>query len=968
MKKNIIPYFFVCFILMAFTLNVSAQKYKYESVPNDPLKTQIYTLPNGMRVYMSVNKDKPRVQTYIAVRVGGKNDPSETTGLAHYFEHLMFKGTSHFGTSDYAAEKPILDRIESLFETYRVTTDSVQRKALYTEIDSVSQLAAKLAIPNEYDKLMSAIGANGTNAFTSYDITAYIENIPSNEIENWAKIQYDRFTNSVIRGFHTELETVYEEYNRSLTSDGRKTNDTIFAALFPNHPYGQRTVLGKSEHLKNPSITNIKKYFETYYVPNNMAICIAGDLEPDATMDIIYKYFGQMKAKPVPAFTFTPEKELQRPVFKEVVGLEAENVSITFPGPKANDPDILKLNLISSLLQNGKAGLIDLNLIQKQKVLRAGAYLSSMADYSIFRLSGSPKEGQTLDEVRNLLLSQIELLKKGEFDEKLLQGIINNYRLDKYYQQQDAGYAAYMFLDAFINDEKWADVVHRVDNAAKITKADLVSFCNQFFKDNYVVVNKIKGTPETPKIDKPKITPLPMNRDFESAFLKEIKETQVTPIEPVFLDYSKDLTKLKAKNNVEVLYKQNTTDPIFSLYYVFEMGNNNDKALGTAFSYLNYLGTSKKTAAEIKSELYQMACSFGVSAADDRVYVYIEGLSDNFDKVMALLEERLADAQVDKAAYDNLVADLLKNRANAKLNQQSIFSRLANYAQWGPKSALTNILSEDELKSMNPEELVKRIKSLKNYEHRILYYGPLSTQQLLNTINKNHAMADKLQPVPAPVKYTEQPTNENTVLLVHYDAKQVNMSMLSKGVPFNKSIEPSRNMFNSYFGGGMNSIVFQEMREARALAYTAYAAYGRPSKPEYSYYLNSFIGTQNDKVKDAVDAFKLILNDMPESEKAFELAKESIITNIRTSRILRSSVLFSYMNALEFGYQTDSRKEMFEKIPTMTLSDVKAFQEKYIKGKPYTYTILGDTKDLNMDVLSSFGKVKQLTLEEIFGY
>ena len=124
---------------------------------------------------MSVNKDKPRIQTYIAVRVGGKNDPAETTGLAHYFEHLMFKGTEQFGTQDYAAEKPLLDRIEQLFETYRHTTDSVERKKIYREIDSISYQASLIAIPNEYDKLMAAIGANGTNAYTSQDVTCYVK-------------------------------------------------------------------------------------------------------------------------------------------------------------------------------------------------------------------------------------------------------------------------------------------------------------------------------------------------------------------------------------------------------------------------------------------------------------------------------------------------------------------------------------------------------------------------------------------------------------------------------------------------------------------------------------------------------------------------------------------------------------------------------------------------------------------------
>jgi len=314
------------------------------------------------------------------------------------------------------------------------------------------------------------------------------------------------------------------------------------------------------------------------------------------------------------------------------------------------------------------------------------------------------------------------------------------------------------------------------------------------------------------------------------------------------------------------------------------------------------------------------------------------------------------------------VIDVLKNRSNAKLNQQSIFSMLTNYAQWGPKSARTNILSEAELKSMNPADLIERIKNLKNYQHRILYYGPLSESQLLDAINNNHAMADNLQPVPEAVKFTEQPTNENVVLLAHYDAKQVYMSMNFLGVAFDKSIEPIRNLYNNYFGGSMNGIVFQEMREARGLAYSAYANYARPGKPDRSYYMNAFIATQNDKIKEAVNAFNSILNDMPESEKAFNIAKESIITNIRTSRVLREDILWNYLNAQEFGYQEDSRKETFAKTPQMTLSDVKAFQEKYIKDKAYNYCILGDTKDLDMNLLSSFGKIKTLTLEEIFGY
>lgn len=965
---NRISKHFQLLFLLLLLCNIGAEaQYKYESVPNDPLKVRIYTLENGLKVYLSVNKDKPRVQTYIGLRVGSKNDPKETTGLAHYFEHLMFKGTQSFGTSDYTKEKPLLDQIEYLFETYRKTTDEAARKNIYTKIDSISQMASQYAIPNEYDKLMSTIGAQRTNAYTSYDVTAYMENIPSNEIENWAIIQANRFNDPVIRGFHTELETVYEEYNMSLTNDRRKTFQALLEGLFPHHPYGTQTVLGTQEHLKNPSITNIKKYFETYYAPNNMAIVMAGDLDPDATIATIDKYFGAMKKKDIPVFNVAAEPEITSPISKEVTGLEAENVAIAFRLPSAKTKDAAIAEFINYMLSNGNAGLIDLNIVQKQKTLGAGSSYMSFSDYGMFYLSGAPKTGQSLDEVKDLLLEQLNLLKKGEFDDWLLKAVINNFKLNLYYQQQSAEYTAQQLLNAFINKVDWKDEVEKIDFQSKLTKQDIMDFCNKYMHNNYVVVYKKQGTPDDKKIEKPHITPISTNRDNESQFLSQIKQREVTLIEPVFIDYNKDMSKLNGKNSLEILYKQNTINPLFAMYYVFDMGNDNDKALGTAFQYLDYLGTSKHTIGQIKQELYELACSFDVSSTNDRVYVSINGLNDNFDKAMGLLEERINDAVVDTTAYKNLSADILKSRINAKANQQVNFSMLSNYAVWGAKSSATNKLTEKELQELNPEDLVNRIKNLRNYEHRILYYGPLSEKRVTEAINKHHQVAKTLLPIPAPIKFVQQETNENTVLLTNYDSKQVYMGMVSKGKSFDKSLEAIRNVYNNYFGGSMNSIVFQEMREARGLAYSANASYGKPSTPEKSYMLNTFVATQNDKLGDAISTFRSILNDMPESEKAFGITKDKLLSDIRTERILRDNIFWSYLNAKRFGYSTDPRKELFDAIPAITLQDVVKFQQEYVKNKPFTYYFLGNINSLDTKSLENIGKVKVLSQDEIFG-
>ena len=501
MMKRISLIFMTVLALLATT---GCSKYKYETVKDDPTQARIYTLDNGLKVYMIVNKDEPRIDAHVAVKVGSKNDPQETTGLAHYFEHLMFKGTKQLGTTDYAKEEPLLNQIEELFEVYRQTTDPEQRKAIYHQIDSISYEASKIFIPNEYDKAMAAIGGRGTNAYTSNDVTCYTENIPSNQLENWAKIQADRFENVVLRGFHTELETIYEEYNMYAVMDQEKVQEAAFAALFPKHPY-HTPVIGWGDHLKNPSITNVKKYHDEWYVPNNMAVCLAGDFNPDEAIKVIDKYFGQLKPNPnLKKMAFEPEDPITAPVVKDVLGLESPNLLLAWRFPGANSPEAKYIDLISSILTNGKAGLIDLDVNQQQKVLSMYAMAETMADYSAFVVMGEPLQGQSLEEVKEIALAEIEKVKKGEFDEDLLTAIINNAKL-RFMQQCDRSrFLVSAEVNCFINDIEWKDFVHEIDELSKITKDDVVAFANENFKDNYVQINKLeKPDPTDTRIAKP---------------------------------------------------------------------------------------------------------------------------------------------------------------------------------------------------------------------------------------------------------------------------------------------------------------------------------------------------------------------------------------------------------------------------------------------------------------------------------
>ena len=959
-------------LLALVVVATSCSEYRYESVKGDSSNTRIYTLDNGLKVYMSVNKEQPRLQTMVAVRVGSKNDPAETTGLAHYFEHLMFKGTDKFGTQNFEAEKPLLDEIERLFEVYRVTTDEAERKAIYAKIDSVSQEASKYAIPNEYDKLMQAIGASGTNAWTSYDETNYVEDIPSNQIENWAKIQAERFANATIRGFHTELETVYEEYNMGLTRDNGKLFDKVMATIFPDHPYGTQTTIGAGEHLKNPSITNIKNYYKTYYVPNNIAVCMAGDFDPDEAIKIVDKYFGKLEPNAnLPKVEAYRPKRLTEIKETEVYGLESETVAIAWPLEGARSKGALIGEILSSVLSNGSCGLIDTDLLQSQKVLDAGGYVEHLADAGIAMLAGEPKQGQTLEEVRDLLLAEVEKLRNGEFDEELLKSIIANYRKGEMSQLENNFALAYRMESAFINGLEWKDVATELDRAAKLTKEDLVKWAQENLTlDGYAVVYKRQGEDKSQKkIEKPSITPISANRDAQSDYLVAMQQSEVAPIAPVFVDYERDLGRTTLENGIEVLYKRNTTNELFSLIYLYDFGASTFKSLPLATEYMEMLGTADKSVEQIQRELYDLACDFNISSSLDKTYVVISGLSENMEKAMKIVEDYIANVEGDEEVLREVKRDVEQERLNAKSSQQECFSALQKYCIYGADFVRKTKMSTKELREVTSEELLSQIKELRKTQHRAMYYGPLQLNDLVQSLYGVHCTGDDLKSVEA-VKLTPKGVDKPNVLFAQYDAKQVYYMQYScrEQDKFDVKNSPVGNLYNDYFSGGMNSIVFQEMREARGLAYSSYAGLWKGTTPQEPYYFYAFIATQNDKVQQAVEAFDEIIEDMPRSQKAFDLAKSGILANLESQRTTKSNVLWGYLEYEKFGLKEDMRKTIYEGVKGLTLDDVVAFQQKMIKGRPYTYCILGDKNDLDMKYLRSLGKIKFLSQKDIFGY
>ncbi|MCH2214857.1 MAG: insulinase family protein [Flavobacteriales bacterium] len=947
----------------------SNSKYAYETVEGDPLNAMIYTLDNGLKVYMSVNKDEPRVVTQIAVRTGSKQDPADATGLAHYLEHMLFKGTSGYGTKDWENEKVLIQQVSDLYEEHRNTSDADERKAIYLQIDSISGEAAKLAIANEYDKMIGSLGAQGTNAYTWYEQTVYINDVPANELEKWAKLESERFKELVLRLFHTELEAVYEEFNRTLDSDYRQAYYMMMAEMFKEHQYGTQTTIGTSEHLKNPSMEKIHAYFKERYVPNNMAIVLSGDIDPDETVEMIEKYFGDYERGELSEFVVAEEAPITEPIVKDITGVQAEFVNIGYRLPGAGTPEATTLLVMDGILSNGQAGLIDLNLVQKQKVLRAYSSPTVLKDYSMLMLSGNPRGDQDLNDVAELLRGQIELIKSGEFEDWMVEAVVNDMKLSELRQSESNWSRAGKMVDSFIYEEEWGDVVGQYDEMAKLTKQDIVDFANKWFGDNYVQVNKRIGENNAVKVEKPQITPVEIDREAQSEFYLSWDSVQSGRIDPVFVDYKSAITSDAFDNGVDFYNIQNENNDLFSLYYILDMGTDHDQLLPLAVEYLPYLGTSDMTAEELRKELFKLGLSFDVFSSRDRSYIVLSGLNESLEPGVELFEKVLANVEPNEEALSNMIDGMLKERQDAmKSKGQILFNAMSQYAQYGTDNPLKNILSEEELRSIQPEELISRLKEITSYEHMIYYYGPQDYKEAMATIDKYHKVPAEMKAYPEPKVFKELPIEDNKVYFVDYDMVQSELLMSAKGPQFDAELAPEVNLFNQYFGSGLSSIVFQEIRESKALAYSAYSFFTMPADKDDSHYVRAYIGAQVDKLPEATNAMITLMNDMPRADIQFEAARDAAMKQIETNRTTRSSMFWSYLSAQKRGLDYDMNEKVYGDLQNMSFEDLQAFFDTNVKGKPYTFSVIGNKELVDQAVLEELGTLEELTLEELFGY
>jgi predicted Zn-dependent peptidase len=784
------------------------------------------------------------------------------------------------------------------------------------------------------------------------------------------ELESERFRMMALRLFHTELETVYEEFNITQDNDYRKVSKVMREELFPKHPYGTQTTIGEPDHLKNPSHVNIQQFFDTYYVPNNMALVLAGDFDPDEAVQWAMQYFGDYEAKEIPPFKYEEQPPIKKPILREVYGKEAPYVQLSWRGSNAKSKDLLYYILIGNLLYNDKAGLLDINLNQQQKVLSASAYYLQHEDYGIFTVYGKPRVGQTLEDVSQLLLEQLDKLKSGEFEDWLLEAIYNDLQLERYTLAESNQARISALTNAFVLGVSWEDFLHQISALKKITKEDIITFANKHLQDNYVMVHKRqREDPGVIKVEKPPITAIPLDRSAISDFGQSFLSKKSQRLSPVFVDYDEAIERIDLENGLRVHRVRNPHEHLFRMDFIFEMGKANDLLLPLALTYLPYLGTNHYSPSEFQQRLYKLGISIDFYAGLERSYLSISGLEKSAEEGLALLEHLVREAQPNPEALQNVKADILTKRENAQQNRNFIVRNgLQNFGKYGTQSPLSFKLNAAELEQIQPASLISLIHDIFGYQHEVYYYGQNELPVVSQLLLRHHRVSKPLKAIPPAKQFATVDNHQNQVFIYDFPIVQTDVLMISKGTPqFNLEEYLYSNIYNDYFGYGLSSVVFQEIRESRALAYSTYAMNESPSKKDKAHFLKAYVGTQPDKLKEAIGALHGIIQDMPVSASQIEHARQSILKKIESERVTPGRQFWEYKNNLDRGLSQDIRKDLYTFIQDLTPQQLIDFQMEYIRDRKFNLLLLGDRTKLDMDYLSSIGPVQEIGLKDVFG-
>lgn len=933
------------------------------------LQVRELTLSNGMKVWLNEDHTQPKVFGAVVVNAGAVDCPN--TGIAHYFEHIMFKGTDSLGTVDYAAEKVLLDSISMKYDELALTTDGARRQAIQADINRLNIAASDYAIPNEFNRLITECGGSGLNAGTSYDFTYYHNSFAPQYIEQWCELNSHRLIHPVFRLFQGELETVYEEKNMYSDNPLASMGEHMLSRFMQGTPY-EYPVIGSTENLKNPRLSEMEAFYRKYYVASNMGLVLCGDIDSDALLPLLERTFGRLQrgvppARPVinpPAITGQPEEKFLMPVplFKISV--------LAYRAPTDNDTDAPALDAAMKLLSNdNKTGLLD-ELTNNNKVMMATVTRLAFNQAGGMIMLVVPKLLSRRSKAEEQCLAQIEKVKLGQFSDEQLHIIKQTMLRDCEQELEAIDSRSEKMVQVMSTGRSWADYLRQVDGINSITRDDVMRVTAKYFTSNYIHFTKKMGKYPVDRIAKPDFTPvIPSHIADKSAFAKRLEQIAVSDRAPRLVDCGSAVAHERLAGGGNLLVAGNPANDIFRLDLTFHKGTQHDRLLEAAGDYVQSLGTDSLTVTEFGAAMQRLGATLEIEGGQQSTTVTVTGYDRNFGDILRLVGHFLSHSKDDNDKLDD-IKDSLKSAEKAFEDENTdVFAAVYNMVALGAKSTYLTRLTHKELKKIKGPQLTQAFRQIFDYRCDVSYSGSLPAADVARQVQAmlpqtagtldNPVQERDWQPVASPQVYVYNLPDARQTIVGYYRPVHTHGDAAT---------QTKFSLWGEYFGGGMSSVLFQQVREFRSLAYGAQGYAINPlvngSKAASAYL--AALSTQGDKTMLAVPLLDSLINNLPAIGENFVTAKQSMLNDINNEypSFRQMPVVVNNWNRL--GYQDDPRAEQLRHLPALTLDDVQAFHRQHIQNQPYALIIVGNIKQIDLRQLQRYGTVTKLKQNDIY--
>ncbi len=929
------------------------------------LTTKTFRLDNGLKVVMCEDHSQPEIYGAVYVHAGSKNDPVEATGMAHYFEHIMFKGTDKIGTTNWDAEKVFLDSIDLMYDKLHETTDVVERQAIQQKINVLSQKSADYAIPNEVDVILTQMGGKSLNAGTSYDMTVYYNIFPSNQLSKWMDVYVERFRNPVFRLFQSELETVYEEKNMYGDNPITAFQEYLFHETFGEHPYG-RPVIGYTEHLKNPQTSKMREFYNTYYVANNMTLILVGDFDIAAAEPVVAEKFGTWRSGELPKEPTYTLPKFNGPTVKEVRMTPIKMGALIFPGVKNSDPDMLPLSLACSIFANGETGLMD-KLMRDGDIMAAMLLPLSLEDYGGNVMIYVPKLlGQSHESAEKLIFGCLDQLKKGEFSDDLFEAMRMSMLTDRLKETESLESLSGLFLELEMTGQSLEEYKAETERLKSITKDEVVAIANKYFGNDYLDVRSKMGFPDKDKVDKPAWKPIEVkNTEAKSDFAKAIEAQQVPEVNPQVVRFGKDVKITEINDSFKLFSTTNPRNDIFNLKVSFNYGYSSDPDLDRAVQYLQMQGTTTQSPEEFALELQKLGASVDFYATENQFTAHMTGFEKDLNEIMALCSRKLQNPSNNEKYIETIVEGEKTNLSTQREDASTWAQAVREYALYGDQSTF---LSRTPLKQWGKKSgkmLLAEVAEALKYDGYVLFSGNTQPESVVEMLKESGLMKSNAIKGQEKIRVEKKYTDSQVFIASNKKFRQSNIYFYVPGEKLNAQDEAMSSLFSKYFGTDMYSIVFQEIREFRSLGYTAYANYRYDYLERKPGNLFGFLGTQSDKTLDGMNAFKDLIVNMPVRMEKFNASKEALLKSRSSDYVNFRNLPATVQNWMKKGYDHDPRGEVTEIIRNANFEDVQSFYNRMIKDRPVVIMMSGNQKKIDKRELGKFGEVTRLKYKQI---